>query len=180
MNKPFSTTTILRSLVLFMLIAAIPAVLLSAPIQNPAAPDRPSLPSSSKSGNKVEPLSNQLDLTMTPDALLKKFGPPHSDERAWGGGIVYNDFAAILNAANDGIWDVAIYKNVKLNSGIGIGDSKDQVLRVFPGGAWSGENYSVSYDQYNLSFFFADSKLGEIQISPVLDHFAPYKKSSAH
>ncbi len=130
-------------------------------------------------GNMVEPLSNGLKLTMTPDQVVKALGKPSTDDRSGGGYLGYRNFDIVLDPSGDGIWSLMIRGGVRLNCGIGIGNTKKEVTEKFKGGFWFGEEYDVNYLQYNLAFIFANGKLSDIRISPVVGHFSPYDKPTA-
>jgi hypothetical protein len=139
-----------------------------APAENqPAQPQASAAPG--PAGNVVEPLSNGLRLTMTADEVIRKFGPPRSDDRLWGGGIGFDGFGLTFNASGTQIWHFTISRDVKLNSGIGIGSSRPEVEHVF------GSSSPAVHGQYELTFRFDDrDRVSEIKVRPASAAFAPY------
>ena len=143
------------------------------PVVKPEPKSTPNTPAklANANGNAVEPLSNALRLNMTADEVIKKFGQPASDDRAWGGGIGFAGFGMIYNAKETEIWHFTLTGSARFNSGIGIGSSRAEVKVVF------GTEGHVVYDQYDLYFYYNDQNLLEkIKIDPAFDTFKPYKR----
>ncbi|OPZ82655.1 MAG: hypothetical protein BWY76_02649 [bacterium ADurb.Bin429] len=143
----------------------------AVPVSDPAkpAPDaKPSLTSA------VEPLSNRLELSMTADQVIAKFGKPAMDDRFWGGGMGYDDFAVMFNAAGTQITHFTIKKNIRLAGGISAGSPKTDVLTAYPrGGQWVYDQYKVTFDQYALTFLFNGDAVSAIKIDPAKGTFIP-------
>jgi hypothetical protein len=125
------------------------------------------------SGNKVEPLSNGLALTMTANQVIAKFGKPDSDDRSYGGGIGYPSFGLIYNAAGTQIWHATVKSNgVKLASGITVGSTPEQVSSVF------GNSSGVTYQQYKLTFLYSGGVVYQIKIDPANGQFSAASSST--
>lgn len=131
------------------------------------------------SGNKVEPLSNGLTLTMTANQVIARFGAPLQDDRSIGGGIGYRDFGIMYNTAGTEIWTFTITGKVSLASGITVGSSRSAVRSTFPGGSSTASDYTVTYQQYALDFIMDGNTVWRIKIEPANRAFQPITGSPA-
>ncbi len=116
------------------------------------------------SGNLVEPLSNGLRLSMGCDDVQNQFGPPPHptwDARTFG----YDDFGLICGGAGNHIWTLTLTGHVRLHSGIGVGSSRSDVMRVF------GGPISATSGQYKLYFDYNGDRVSRISIRPAYGTF---------
>ena len=116
------------------------------------------------SGNLVEPLSNGLRLSMSCDDIQHQFGPPPHptwDARTFG----YDDFGLSCGGAGNHIWTLTLTGPVRLHSGIGVGSSRRDVMRVF------GEPISATSGQYKLHFDYNGDRVSRISIRPAYGTF---------
>lgn len=130
----------------------------SAPAEPTPAGPKP------RSGNPVEPLSNGLALTMTRDEILAKFGPAEPNwDRCM---LQYGGFHIVCGGARQGIWHLKITSPaIALNSGIRVGDSRQDVARVF------GNPHGGVRGQYKLDFGYDGDRLARIAIDPAESEF---------
>jgi hypothetical protein len=115
--------------------------------------------------NLVEPLSNGLRLSMTREEIIAKFGRPSEptwDPRVFG----YPQFVVEVGGVNQTIWRLVVKEGVSLSSGIRIGSSRQQVIRVF------GAGDPVVHQKIRLRFAYRQNQLTRIEIEPAVGEFA--------
>ncbi len=131
----------------------------------PAAPPAASRPTRT---NLVEPLSNGLRLTQTKAQVLQQFGQPRLVTVV---GMTFPEFAVRFEGPGEQVSSFRTQKGVRLSCGLGVGDSMDQVRKVFPNGGLSGGNYQVTHGQYSLLFEGYENQVYKVSIWPVKDRF---------
>lgn len=131
----------------------------------PASP-----PSASRSAktNLVEPLSNGLRLTQTKAQVIQQFGQPTLVTVV---GMTFPEFSVRFEGPGEQVSSFRTQKGVRLSCGLGVGDSMDQVRKVFPNGGLSGGNYQVTHGQYSLLFEGYENQVYKVSIWPVKDRF---------
>lgn len=140
----------------------------AAPEAAAQAPARPH----AAGGNAVEPISNGLLLTMTRTDILNKFGEaePNFDQC----NLRYPGFQVICGGMHQTVWHFIINgPGVTLNSGIGVGSSKQEVAGVF------GGPYGGTVGQYKVSFNYDGDRVYDIHVDPAGEDFQPYARGKA-
>lgn len=123
-------------------------------------------------GNPVEPISNGLLLTMTRTDILNKFGEaePNFDQC----NLRYPGFQVICGGAHQSVWHFIISgPGVTLNSGIGVGSSKQEVAEVF------GGPYGGVIGQYKVAFSYDGDRVYDIHVDPANGDFQPYSQGGS-
>ncbi len=131
-----------------------------------AASGRAAHPPASSTPNRVEPLSLPLRLSMTASEVLAALGPPRSDYRAFGGGLVYGGLRVMFDATGKEIGNLTIEGEARLASGIGVGTALSRVQAEFPGGQMVYDSYDVTAGPYALSFRAPAGTVDRIVIRP--------------
>ncbi|MFZ9839473.1 MAG: hypothetical protein ACO3JJ_13165 [Opitutaceae bacterium] len=114
----------------------------------------------------VEPLSLPLRLSMTASEVIAALGPPRSDYRAFGGGLVYPGLRVMFDASGREIGNLTIEGDAHLASGIAVGTALTQVQAEFPGGKMVYDSYEVTAGPYALSFRAPTGTVNRIVIRP--------------
>ena len=123
--------------------------------------------------NLVEPLSNGLQLSMTREEILAKFGTP--TEPTWEPHTFgYQTFLVEVGGVDQTIWRLVLKEGVALSSGIRVGSTRNEVVRVF------GKQERLTYLQYRLFFGFSGDRLMRIEIEPSSGEFTPSPKPLKH
>jgi hypothetical protein len=106
-----------------------------------------------------------LMLSWTKAQIVQKFGEPTKvtwDARTFG----YAGFGVMVGGRREEIWHFTINgPEVRLASGIGVGSSAADVVRVF------GQRSSVTVDQYALTFKYDGDRVTTIKIDPANGSF---------
>jgi len=133
----------------------------------------------SATANRVEPLSLPLRLSMTAPEVIAALGPPRSDYRSFGGGIVYAGLRVMFDATGQEIGNLTIEGDARLASGIGVGTALPRVQAEFPGGKMVYDSYDVSAGQYALSFRAPAGTVDRIVIRPAGRRFTAFAPTAA-